>query len=228
MILPPEKLYEYRFRSALLSKGISSDPLYSAVISKIKNKNGHLLEFGAGRGALLERVRSDGFCGEITAVDILPVPENLPDQFKWIQCDLNNPINLRDETFDLIISTEVIEHLENPRSVFREFNRLLRPGGEVIVTTPNNESMRSYLSLVLRGHFASFQDSCYPAHITALLRKDIIRVCSETGFEHPRFDYTNNGGIPGFPHISWQKISFNLLKGRLFSDNILAMTSKLP
>ena len=40
---------------------------------------------------------------------------------------------MADGSFDAIISTEVIEHLENPRAVFREFARLVRPGGRLLL-----------------------------------------------------------------------------------------------
>src|ERR1019366_3685681 len=39
--------------------------------------------------------------------------------------------------FDLIISRHVVEHLEEPPRVFREFQRVLKPGGKVILLTPN-------------------------------------------------------------------------------------------
>lgn len=48
-----------------------------------------------------------------------------------------------DRSFDLIVSTEVIERLENPRVVAREFARLMCLGGRLILTTPNLESARS-------------------------------------------------------------------------------------
>jgi ubiquinone/menaquinone biosynthesis C-methylase UbiE len=39
--------------------------------------------------------------------------------------------------FDMVISRSVIEHLEDPPQVFREFSRVLRPGGKVVIITPN-------------------------------------------------------------------------------------------
>jgi SAM-dependent methyltransferase len=42
-----------------------------------------------------------------------------------------------DGYFDMIISRSVVEHLEDPPQVFREFNRVLRRGGKVVIITPN-------------------------------------------------------------------------------------------
>jgi ubiquinone/menaquinone biosynthesis C-methylase UbiE len=42
-----------------------------------------------------------------------------------------------DASFDMVISRSVIEHLEHPADVFREFSRVLKPGGRVVIITPN-------------------------------------------------------------------------------------------
>ncbi len=47
--------------------------------------------------------------------------------------------------FDVVISRSVIEHLEDPPQVFREFARVLKPGGKVVVITPNKYD---YVSLI--------------------------------------------------------------------------------
>jgi SAM-dependent methyltransferase len=121
---------------------------------------------------------------------------------------------------------EVIAHLENPRYLFREFSRLLRPDGTLLLTMPNQESIRSFISLISSGHFSSFRDNAYPSFITALLRLDLDRICSETGFAPPQFHYTNSGVIPKL-HLSWQSLSMGLLEGRLFSDNLAAVIRKI-
>ena len=222
-------LQDRRMDAAFASKGISSDVIYQLVI-KLLNRlplNGDLLEYGAGTGSLINHLKKLGYAGKITGADILPKPQSLSGNATWIQGDLNESLKIPDESFDMIISTEVIEHLENPRATFREFYRLLRPLGTIIVTTPNQESIRSLLALLIGGHFVSFLDSCYPAHITALLRKDFERICLECGFSTPAFYYTDAGGIPKLPHIHWQNVSFGILKGRLFSDNLALVANKL-
>jgi len=124
------------------------------------------------------------------------------------------------------VAAEIIEHLENPRFVARELFRLLQPGGSLLLTTPNNESWRSLISLAVRGHYVAFNDGSYPAHITALLRADIVRILMEAGFDSPVFDYSDHGGIPGWPMLAWQQISMGLLRGLRFSDNLLALARK--
>ena len=128
-------------------------------------------------------------------------------------------------SFDAVICSEVIEHLENPRSVFRSLFAALKPGGKLVLTMPNQENVRSFLTLIFRSQFAFFQEHDYPAHITALLRVDLIRICRETGFSEPYFYYTNRGWMPKV-WTTWQKASMNLLRGRLFSDNLGMIVTK--
>lgn len=53
-------------------------------------------------------------------------------------CDLNyEAIPLDDETVEVVIAGEVLEHLINPYNVVREFYRILKPDGILIISTPN-------------------------------------------------------------------------------------------
>jgi hypothetical protein len=79
-------------------------------------------------------------------------------------------------------------------------------------------SAASRLCLLMKGEFQWFQDSCYPAHITALLPVDLTRIAREVGLEDGSISYTNNGRIP-MTHRAWQDVT-KLFRGRLFSDNV--------
>jgi 2-polyprenyl-3-methyl-5-hydroxy-6-metoxy-1,4-benzoquinol methylase len=50
-----------------------------------------------------------------------------------------------DSYFDCIVFTEVIEHVENPIDYLREFFRILKPGGFLILSTPNATSLKNFL-----------------------------------------------------------------------------------
>jgi 2-polyprenyl-3-methyl-5-hydroxy-6-metoxy-1,4-benzoquinol methylase len=223
-------LHERRLEAARVTKGTSKDAVYRMLLDLtpgVLKPGSHVLEFGAGTGSLIKLLRESGFDGRITGADILPKPDLPAADILWIEGDLNEPLPAAEASFDAVISTEVIEHLENPRAVFREFRRLLKPGGVLLVTTPNQESLRSLLSLLFRGHHVDFLDGSYPAHITALVRTDFVRLCAENGFQPPEFHYSNAGAMPRAPQISWQQVSAGLLKGRLFSDNLAMMSRRV-
>jgi 2-polyprenyl-3-methyl-5-hydroxy-6-metoxy-1,4-benzoquinol methylase len=143
---------------------------------------------------------------------------DLGPAIRSVACDLNHSWPLETASVDAAVSLEVIEHVENPRHFFREFARILKPGGRVFITTPNQLSAASRLCLLMKGEFQWFQDSCYPAHITALLPVDLTRIAREVGLEDGSISYTNNGRIP-MTHRAWQDVT-KLFRGRLFSDNV--------
>ena len=222
-----QEMETYRQKAAELSLGTSSNVIYGKIEKLIADRNlrGKVLDYGAGMGELTRRLLALRRFESVSGADIMRAPDDL-GAVEWIAQDLNEPMRGYDGAFDVVIAAEVIEHLENPRFTMREIFRLLRPGGTALVTTPNNESWRSIGAVVLRGHHVAFGDSSYPAHITALLRKDLTRIFQEAKFPAPTFHYTDHGGIPGSPAVTWQAISFGLLRGLRFSDNILAESLK--
>jgi len=224
----PTAILEHRTKAAEASGGTSGNAIYSLIERVIAQEGlkGRILDYGAGVGQLTRRLLSLQRFDSVSAADIMVVPSALTGTVEWIEQDLNIPLPGHDGAFDIVVAAEVIEHLENPRFMIREIFRLLRPGGTAIVTTPNNESWRSLIALLVRGHYMAFGDSGYPAHITALLRKDLTRIFQEASFLPPAFRFTDSGGIPGKPMVSWQQISFRGLRGLRYSDNILAIARK--
>jgi 2-polyprenyl-3-methyl-5-hydroxy-6-metoxy-1,4-benzoquinol methylase len=213
--------------AAEASGGRSNNAIYDAVLHVVAEfkLSGKLLDFGAGTGSLSRVLGGLSRFASVTGADLLDCPPDF-DPANWLHADLNSQLPLPADSFDTIIAAEVIEHLENPRAMVRELYRLLKPGGTAIISTPNNESWRSIISLLIRGHYVAFCNSSYPAHITALLQTDLERIIIEGGFPAPRFRFTDQGSIPGKPSLLWQTISGGILKGRRYSDNILAVCAK--
>jgi len=69
---------------------------------------------------------------------------------KVFKCDLSrDPIPIDDESVDLVTALEVIEHLVNPDHMLREIRRVLKPGGALLLTTPNLASWVNRLIFLL-------------------------------------------------------------------------------
>jgi 2-polyprenyl-3-methyl-5-hydroxy-6-metoxy-1,4-benzoquinol methylase len=221
-------LDEFRKAAVAAAGGTSYGQIKDAVLARIATlpTPASLIDFGAGHGELLTQLASILPGCTLSGADYLERPEGLADHIGWASGDLNEP--LQAGPCDLVICSEVIEHLENPRAVFRNLFALTRPGGWLVLSIPNQESLRSYLSLIIEGHFVAFRGPSYPAHITALLRLDLEHICAETGFAAPAFSYTDDGGLPRKPNLTWQSISFGVLKGRLFSDNLIMVAQRPP
>ncbi len=221
-------LSESRRKSSELSGGTSSDDVKELVCHclEVEQAQGSLLDFGAGKGELLRLLHATARFQALAGIDLFGRPRDFPAQIDWYQQDLNEVLNINCQ-FDVVVCSETIEHLENPRHTFRVLSSLLNPGGLLVITMPNQESIRSYSGLLIGGHFTHFLGESYPAHITALLSMDLLRISAEVGFTNPTFRFSNSGGIPKIPSVKWQDISFGLLKGKLFSDNVAMTAYKL-
>ena len=210
---------------ALQSRGASSTPVYEMVAKAIAARyqgGGVLVDVGCGNGHLWSFVREhfDRYIG----VDVLRY-DGLPTEAEFIPLDLDSgTAPLPERVADVVCSVETIEHLENPRAFMRELVRLTKPGGWVIVTTPNQLSLLSKLTLGLKNQFNAFQEApgLYPAHITALLEIDLIRIAKECGLADVKIEYSDQGRIP-FTGWNWPKMF--KFRGRSFSDNICLIGS---
>jgi 2-polyprenyl-3-methyl-5-hydroxy-6-metoxy-1,4-benzoquinol methylase len=146
-------LEEQRLQAAESSGGISSEVIYDRILKIIADYNlrGRALDYGAGIGNFTHKLLVSGRFEQIDGADILPRPENLPGTIPWHRLDLNNADAIPAASFGVVIAAEVIEHLENPRQVARKWFQILKPGGTLILSTPNNESIRSLMALLVRG-----------------------------------------------------------------------------
>ena len=68
---------------------------------------------------------------------------------RGIQADLNQELPLRSSTFDVVTVMDVIEHLTGTQTFIREVYRVLKPGGYVIITTPNLAAWHNVFALIL-------------------------------------------------------------------------------
>jgi 2-polyprenyl-3-methyl-5-hydroxy-6-metoxy-1,4-benzoquinol methylase len=187
-----------------------------------REASGRLADIGCGTGGLFPFVRER--FSDYVGLDAVRY-ESFPREAKFCQTDLNNGrISLSDSCVDVAVAVEVIEHLENPRRFLREMARLVRPGGWIIVTTPNQLSFLSLLTLVIKHRFSAFQDVHYPAHITALLEIDLVRIAAECGLHDVSLVFSCSGRIVLTP---WHFPKFLARRmPRALSDNLLLIGRK--
>jgi 2-polyprenyl-3-methyl-5-hydroxy-6-metoxy-1,4-benzoquinol methylase len=152
-----------------------------------------MADIGAGKGELSTMVAP--LTTRLVMLDLHP-PTDLPAGAEFVAVDLNFSWNVASGTIDFAFALECIEHVENPRHFMKEIARILRPGGYGFVSTPNNHSLASKLTFLLKGEHRLFQDASYPAHITPLLRCDLLRILRENQLRPIRWFYSNEDVIP--------------------------------
>jgi len=125
----------------------------SRLLGGLKNRD--VLDLPCGAGLMCRRLTEFG--ARVTGIDIEANPNFLADPACRVVHDLNKGIPLEDASFDLVMSIEGVEHLENPSYFMREMARVLRRDGVAILSTPNVDSFRSRLSRLMRGHYKFFR-----------------------------------------------------------------------
>jgi len=210
---------------ARLSLGASSDAVYRMVAAALAARGvsgGLIVDVGCGGGAL-RSVVADRF-DRYTGLDAVRYP-SLPAGADFRQVDLDAeewPVAAGEA--DVVTAVETIEHLENPWAFVRALVRIARPGGWVVVTTPNQLSVLSLMTLLLKRRFSAFQDVHYPAHRTALLESDLVRMAAAAGLEQVAVAYSCRGRLP----LSGAHIPAAIARRvpRACSDNLLVIGRK--
>lgn len=160
------------------SKKYKDIPIYAApglheecfaIISDVCQQGAKIFDIAAGAGAFAARLKDANYC--VYANDI--------DSKSWkakeipkTSFDLNNSVKglFPDAFFDLVVAMEVIEHLENPRKLLLDCKRLTKPGGYILLSTPNITDAASRAIFLRKGLFYHFSPNSFmqTGHMTIL------------------------------------------------------------
>ncbi len=114
--------------------------------NKDKFANKLIVDFPAGNGVTSRIIKETG--GIPVAFDLFP--EYFKSEgIKCTRANVATGIPLEDNYADALICQEGIEHFQDQLSALKEFNRILKPRGTMIITTPNYSNLRSKISYLL-------------------------------------------------------------------------------
>lgn len=103
--------------------------------------------------------------------------------------DLNHTIPYADASFDVVLASQVIEHLHNTDTFIKEVKRVLQPNGYAVISTPNLAAWHNiaYLTQGKQPETATVSDDMYswkekPGHVRVFTATELIRFVTFHGF----------------------------------------------
>jgi len=138
---------------------------------------GNLLDVGCGNGEIAAYVRNMGW--EVTGVEPDPIAAGLAREKFGLKVyeGTVEEAQLQKESFDVITMHHVIEHLPDSHRTLEECHRVLKPGGRLVIITPNIESLASRIF----GSAWLWLDP--PRHFNLFSRRTLSIGVEQTGFQ---------------------------------------------
>jgi SAM-dependent methyltransferase len=122
------------------------DSLYRQLIQQYLEPGARVLDAGCGR--YLKFCREFSTVAHVVGIDLERTFQTDNRQAPHGVCGDLGALPFPSDCFDMVISRSVVEHLEDPPRVFREFFRVLRPGGKVVILTPNKYDYVSIIAAI--------------------------------------------------------------------------------
>ncbi|MGH7944913.1 MAG: class I SAM-dependent methyltransferase [Opitutaceae bacterium] len=156
--------------------------------SRVATSRPHVLDAGCGTGGLILRLRAAHPEWTFAGVDFMPIACELARKRCGPDVDIRvasiTELPFADESFDAVVSADVVCQVDNPEVAASEFFRVLRPGGTVVLNVPAYMWMWSY-----------HDESCQTRH--RYTRPEIDDLLREAGFGGRRTTHWNALPFPG-------------------------------
>jgi ubiquinone/menaquinone biosynthesis C-methylase UbiE len=151
-------------------------------VRSLGERDGAVLDLGCGDGRLTPELRGGRVVGaDVSRVALDRARTRLGDRdIELVELTPGAVMPFGDGTFELILAAEVIEHVVDVQTLLAEARRVLRPGGEIAVTTPAH-GRRTGLRMLTRG-FSSEFDPLSP-HVRFFSRDSLRAILEEAGLD---------------------------------------------
>jgi 2-polyprenyl-3-methyl-5-hydroxy-6-metoxy-1,4-benzoquinol methylase len=194
MLETPAQKYEYAYDNSnfTIAHDYLTKPLLAMLPKSFDQQRIRVLDLGCGNGCLANLLAQQGY--EVVGVEesasgVDIAQKTFPD-CQFIQGSIYDlPSSITNNTFDVVISVEVIEHLYYPRELARAAEKCLRPGGRLILTTPYNGYLKN-IAISVAGkmdkHVTALWDG---GHIKFFSVKTLRTLLETEGFNDIQFQF---------------------------------------
>jgi ubiquinone/menaquinone biosynthesis C-methylase UbiE len=189
------------------------------VLKYSHSKGKKLLDIGTGPGYLLECAEELGFdCfgTEISNESAKDAEKKFPGKI--------HPGNLDgaqypDNFFDVVTMTDVLEHLPDPCKIMAEAERILKPGGYLLIISPNHKSLTRKL---LGRHWFQYKYE----HVFYFNKKSLKRLLKDHAFSLLEFKNNKKDFLISYYGYYFQKYSFPIV-GNIFKTVFPILPEKI-
>lgn len=209
----PETYHFVPESSAYLEAGSKSERYKIEIVQRFRGK-GRLLEIGPSYGSFTYLARKAGF--EVEAIEMnARCCQFLNDVVGVRAINSKDPVDAlqRLEPYDVIALWQVIEHLPDPWAMLDVICASLRPGGIVVLATPNPDALQFRLT----GRFWPHVDA--PRHLTLIPMELLTKKLEALGMKAELITTTDEGSI-GWNVFGW-KFFFANLSSQLYIKKVL-------
>ena len=190
MVVPAYTEFEWHTERA--ANGASGEKLTDVFVALVKKLDGvrSICDLGCGNGQIAGRLAALGY--EVTGIDAsrsgIRIAQQTYPEVKFVEGLINRELTDL-QTFDLVISSDVIEHLYRPSDLLEAARALLKPGGHLLLGTPYHGYLKN-LALAITGcmdlHFSALHDG---GHIKFFSVKTLSQLLTTYSFEALTFTY---------------------------------------
>jgi 2-polyprenyl-3-methyl-5-hydroxy-6-metoxy-1,4-benzoquinol methylase len=189
MAAPTYTEFEWHAESA--GNGESGEKLTRVFVELVKKLDGvrSICDLGCGNGHISGRLAALGY--NVTGVDAsasgIQIAQRAYPGVEFVQALIDRDLSIGQ--FDLVISSDVIEHLYRPSDLLEATGSLVKPGGQVLLGTPYHGYLKN-LMLAASGrmdaHFSALHDG---GHIKFFSVNTLSKLMRAHGFDDLSFTF---------------------------------------
>jgi 2-polyprenyl-3-methyl-5-hydroxy-6-metoxy-1,4-benzoquinol methylase len=162
-----------------------ADDLRMRKLVMLAGQGNRILDLGCGEGWLARLLKENG--NDLTGLDFTTaaVHTSRKKGIKTFVCNVETdrwPV--KNSSFDVVVAAELIEHILDTDTLMKKIRRVLKPGGRLIISTPNTASLGRRLLLLFGRN--PYLEECFhktaAGHVRYFVREGIIKLLKRHSF----------------------------------------------